>query len=90
MYLNYVYAYGCGFMHTRMCTHTNMCMCVHTCIHTYVHGGQDSVVSIATRYGLEGLGIESWWGAKYSAPVQTNPGAHPASYTMGTRSPSRR
>ena len=23
-------------------------------------------------------------GAKFSAPVQTGPGAHPASYTMGT------
>jgi len=25
-------------------------------------------------------------GAKFSIPVQTSPGAHPASYTMGTRS----
>jgi len=25
-------------------------------------------------------------GAKFSAPVQTDPGAHPASYTMGTGS----
>jgi len=25
-------------------------------------------------------------GARFSAPVQTGPGAHPASYTMGTRS----
>ena len=25
-------------------------------------------------------------GAKFSAPVQTGPGAHPASYTMGTGS----
>ena len=28
--------------------------------------------------------IESLWGAKFSAPVQTGPGAHPAFYTMGT------
>ena len=28
-------------------------------------------------------------GAKFSAPVQTGPGAHPASYTMGTVSVSR-
>jgi len=41
------------------------------------------------RYGLEGLGIESRWGARFSAPVQTSPGAHPASYTMGTGSLSR-
>jgi len=25
-------------------------------------------------------------GARFSAPVQTNPGAHPASFTMGTGS----
>ena len=28
-------------------------------------------------------------GARFSAPVQTGPGAHPASYTMGTGSLSR-
>ena len=28
-------------------------------------------------------------GVKFSAPVQTGPGAHPASYTMGTTSVSR-
>ena len=37
-----------------------------------------------TRYGLGGPGIESRWGARFSALVQTVPGAHPASYTMGT------
>ena len=37
-------------------------------------------------YGLDGLGIESRLGARFSAPVQTGPGAHPASCTMGTGS----
>ena len=46
--------------------------------------GRDSAVGIATRYGLDGSGIESRWGARFSAPVQTGPGAYPASYTMGT------
>ena len=46
--------------------------------------GRDSSVGIATRYGLDGPGIESRWEARVSAPVQTGPGAHPASYTMGT------
>ena len=46
--------------------------------------GRDSSVSIATRYGLDGPGIESRWGARFSAPVQTGPGAYPASYAMGT------
>jgi hypothetical protein len=41
---------------------------------------------VATGYGLEGPGIESRWGARFSAPVQTAPGVHPASCTMGTGS----
>jgi len=48
--------------------------------------GLDSSVGIATRYGLDGPGIESRWGARFSAPIQTGHGAHPASYTMGTGS----
>ena len=48
--------------------------------------GRDSSVGIATRYGLDGPGIESLWGAIFSAPVQTGPGAHPTSCTMGTGS----
>jgi hypothetical protein len=47
---------------------------------------RDVSVGIATRYGLDGPGMESRWGAKFSAPVQTGPGTHPASYTMGTGS----
>jgi hypothetical protein len=39
--------------------------------------GRDSSVGIARRYGLEDTGIESWWGARFSAPVQTGPGVHP-------------
>jgi len=31
--------------------------------------GRDSVVGIATRYGLGGPEIESRWGARFSAPV---------------------
>ena len=48
--------------------------------------GRDSSVGITTRYGLDGPGIESRWGARFSAPVQTGPGTHPAAYTMGTGS----
>jgi hypothetical protein len=47
--------------------------------------GRDISVDIATRYELDGPGIESRWGeAKFSAAVQIDPGAHPASCTMGT------
>jgi hypothetical protein len=48
--------------------------------------GRSSVACIATRYGLEGPGIKFRWGTRLSAPVQTGPGAHPASYTMDTGS----
>jgi hypothetical protein len=47
---------------------------------------RDNSVGIATRYGLDSPGIESRWEARYSAPVQTVPGAHPASYITGTGS----
>jgi hypothetical protein len=36
--------------------------------------GRDSVVSIATRYGLDGPGIESWWGRDISQPSRPAPG----------------
>jgi hypothetical protein len=48
--------------------------------------GPGSVVGIVTRYGLDGPGIESRWRARFSAPVQTGSGAHPAFCTMGNRS----
>ena len=44
---------------------------------------QDSVVGIATYYGLDGPGVESQWRARFSTPVQTSSEVHPASYTMG-------
>jgi hypothetical protein len=47
---------------------------------------RDSSVGIATSYGLDGPGIESHWGARFSAHVKNVPGAHPASYTMGAES----
>ena len=48
--------------------------------------GRDSSVGVVTCYGLDGPGIETRWGARFSAPVQTGSGAHPVSYTMGTGS----
>jgi len=43
-------------------------------------------VTIVPCYRLDGSGIESWWGVRSSAPIQTGPGAQPASYTLGTGS----
>jgi len=48
--------------------------------------GQYSEVGIATRYGLHVPEIESRWRARLSAPVQTVPRAHSASYRMNTGS----
>jgi len=49
-------------------------------------GGPDSSVGISTGYGLDGTGIEPRRAARFSARVQTGPGAHPASCSMGTGS----
>jgi hypothetical protein len=48
--------------------------------------GRDSVVGIATRYELDGPGIESRWGTRYPALVQIGRGADTASCTTGTGS----
>ena len=47
---------------------------------------RDSSVGIATRYGLDGPGIESRWGAKLSARVHIGYESHTASCTMGNGS----
>ena len=50
-----------------------------------MQSGPGSVVGIASGNGLDGPGSNPG-GARFSAPVQTGPGAHPASCTMGTGS----
>jgi hypothetical protein len=47
------YIYLCTYIYT----HTHISMYIYIYI-----GSRDSVVGIATRYGLEGPGIESRWG----------------------------
>jgi hypothetical protein len=54
--------------------------------HTKQLVSRDSVVGIATYYGLDGLGMEFRWGARFSSPVQTGPGTNPASYKLDTGS----
>ena len=39
----------------------------------YVSGGRDSSVGIATRYGLDGPGIESRWGRDFPHPSRPLP-----------------
>ena len=48
--------------------------------------GRESSAGIATCCGLDALAIESPWGARFATPLHTGPGAHPASYTLGTGS----
>ena len=47
--------------------------------------GRDSSVGVATPYGLAVRGSNAG-GAGFYAPAHTCPGAHPASYTVGTGS----
>ena len=47
--------------------------------------GPGSSVGVATDYGLDVPEIESRWGRDFPS-VQTGPGAHSASCTMGTGS----
>jgi hypothetical protein len=73
----------CGVYYIMWCSHST-----HKLYNSqyYKLSGLGSVVSIATGYALDSPRIVSPWGARFSAPVQTGPGAHPASCTMGTGS----
>jgi hypothetical protein len=48
--------------------------------------GRDRAVGKATRWLLGGPGIEFRWEARFSAPLQTDPEAHPAPCTIVTGS----
>ena len=42
-----------------------------------------NVFMACTGYRLDGPGIDLRWGARFSTPVQTGSGVHPAPYRMG-------
>ena len=42
-------------------------------LYTYLDGGWDSSVDIATHYGLDGPEIESRWGRRFSLPSRPTP-----------------
>jgi hypothetical protein len=47
--------------------------------------GPGSVVGIATGYELDGPGIKSRWGVRFSTPVQTSPWGPPSLLYNGYR-----
>ena len=49
-----------------------------------LNADRDSVVVTATRYGMDGPGVESRCMAIFSAPVQIGPWDHAASFILGT------
>ena len=61
-----------GFLFISVILETNGVSSITTSIDVFC--GPGSVVGIATGYGLDGPGIESQWGARFSAPVQIGPG----------------
>jgi hypothetical protein len=52
----------------------------------FFYVGRDSSVGKVTDYGLDGPGDRIPVGTRFFAHVQTGPGVHPASCTMGTLS----
>ena len=61
---------------------------MYVCMYIYVGG--DSAVGKATCDGLDVNGDRILVCARFSAPVQTSPGSHPASCTVNNGSLSRR
>jgi len=55
-------------------------------LYRYIKVGRDSSAGIANRLGVDSPWMESRWEARFPALVQTGPGAHRASYTIGTGS----
>jgi len=69
------------------CDAASLCKQFLTFWRHYSHSsGPDSLVSVATGYGLDGPGIESRWGRDFPQLSRSALGAHPASCTMSTRS----
>jgi len=85
------YKFYSNSIHTSFCfvfqTTTLYLSTFHSFIHIYynyfIQSGRGSSVGIATELRAGRSGIESPWGRDFP-PVQTGPGAHQASCSMGT------
>lgn len=60
------------------------CGCLHILSAKYIKEWA-RIVSIATHYKLDGSGVRTPVGARFST-LQNSPKAHPTAYTMGTGS----
>jgi hypothetical protein len=60
----------------RLYKSSETCCC--NCNEYMIFMGWNSSVSIATLCGLDGRGINSQWGVRFSAPVQTSPRGRPS------------
>jgi hypothetical protein len=81
-----LYCWYCVFVLFRLCLFILICFVCTSVRTTATECGPGGSVGIATGYGLDGPGIESRWGVRFFAHVQTGPEAHPASCTIGTGS----
>jgi hypothetical protein len=77
-HFNNIFSHHCLYTDLREGDCNASCFCILFNIFMWaVVVGRNSSVGIATCYGLDGPEIESG-GARFSAPVQTGPGSHPA------------
>ena len=70
---------------TRVCVRVCVCACLCP-IQIFGPVGRDISDSTATRFGLDGPGIEFQWRQDFSPPVQSGLGAYTASYTNNAHS----
>ena len=81
---HYIDAINLGIFEIRL---ARVCVLRHRAVlHRYFHfvGDRDISVGIATELRPGWSGDRIPVGVTFSVPMQTGPGAHPASYTMGT------
>jgi hypothetical protein len=73
-------------VHPRVNKETKLGEYVSSWYHIKRKKSHDRSVGVVTRYGTDGKASNAGGGGGVSALIKTGPGAHPASYTMGTGS----
>jgi hypothetical protein len=78
-----------NFIKCKSCVNCNSAVGIATCYEMEGSGILTPVVGIATCYEMEGSGFLTPVVSRdfiFSTPIETGPGAHPASCTVGTKS----